>query len=49
MDVTLCLTKNLDNVSWKIDPDVNYNGTLVEAWIEQGFHTTDNLYVGETV
>ena len=49
MGVTLCLTKNLDNVSWKIDPDVNYNGTLGEAWIEQGFHTTDNLYVGETV
>ena len=39
MDVTLCLTKNLDTVSWKIDPDVNYNGTLGEAWIEQGFHS----------
>lgn len=49
MGVTLCLTKNLDNVSWKIDPDVNYNGSLGEAWIEQGFHSMDNLYVGETV
>lgn len=49
MGVTLCLTKNLDNVSWKIDPDVDYNGSLGSAWIEQGMHSMDNLYVGETV
>ena len=49
MGVTLCLTKNLDNVSWKIDPDVDYNGSLVSARIEQGMHSMDNLYVGETV
>ena len=49
MGVTLCLTKNLDNVSWKIDPDVDYNGSLGDAWIEQGMHSMDDLYVGETV
>lgn len=49
MGVTLCLTKNLDNVSWKIDPDVDYNGSLGYAWIEQGLHAMDDLYVGETV
>lgn len=49
MGITLCLTKNLDNISWKIDPDVDYNGSLGEAWLEQGRHSIDNLYVGETI
>ena len=49
MGVTLCLTKNLDNVSWKIDPDVDYNGTMGRVWVEKGLHGTDDLYVGETV
>jgi len=49
MGVTLCLTKNLDNVSWKIDPDVDYNGTMGGIWVEKGLHGTDDLYVGETV
>ena len=48
MGVALCLTRNLDNVSWKIDPDVDYNGSLCSAYVEQGLHGLDNIYVGET-
>ncbi len=48
MGVALCLTKNLDNVSWKIDPDVDYNGSLCSAYVEQGLHGLDNIYVGES-
>ena len=33
MGVALCLTRNLDNVSWKIDPDVDYNGSLCSAYV----------------
>ena len=48
MGVALCLTRNLDNVSWKIDPDVDYNGSLCSACVEQGLHGLDDIYVGET-
>ena len=48
MGVALCLTKNLDNVSWKIDPDVDYNGSLCSAYVELGLHGLDNIYVGES-
>lgn len=48
MGVSLCLTNNLDNVSWKIDPDVEFNGSLCSAYVEDGLHGLDEQYVGES-
>lgn len=49
-NISLLLTGDgLNEVSWKVDSDVDYNGEilLANAWIEKGLHESSNLYIGE--
>lgn len=48
MAVTLTLTgEGLNEISWKVDPDVELQPGFAYGYLEDGMHTMDDLYVGE--
>lgn len=48
IDVTLFLTKDaLGELSWRVEPDVGFQGDHARGYIVEGFHAADDLYVGE--
>ncbi|MDD6364791.1 MAG: DUF4906 domain-containing protein [Bacteroidales bacterium] len=48
--IRLCLTpEGLDEISWRVDADVDFRDGLAQAYVTEGLHALDNLYVGEVV